>query len=158
VRSHPPRSAVLMVLSAAFAVLASGCSSNGSTASPVQHATYRYTCCRAADLAGPHRPGHVLTLHWIATTGDPSDQSPTPVTLHATLVGSFDTVTAAKAATTTRRVASAQPVRTTDAAGGPPTSTIRIPADALAGFYNLTFAVSEGGGSYGGAAVIKVIG
>jgi len=37
-------------------------------------------------------------------------------------------------------------------------ATRAVEPDALAGFYNLTFAVSEGGGSYGGAAVIKVIG
>ena len=156
-RAHPLRLVALAIL-ASLGLLISSCSTSGSSVPSAQHATYRYTCCRAADLAGPHRPGDVLTLHWIVKPGDPSDQSPSQVTLRAALAGSFDTVTTAKAATATRPVATAEPVLTTAAAGGPLTSTIHIPADSTPGFYNLTFAISEGGGSYSGATIIKVIG
>jgi hypothetical protein len=116
----------------------------GPNADPAQHATYQYSCCQPGDLAGPHHPGDVLTVHWIVTGGEWSYQHPSPVTLRATLAGSST-------------VATADPIHTTTAAGGPLASTIRIPTDAAPGFYHLTFTISStGGGRESGTTIIKL--
>jgi hypothetical protein len=51
----------------------------------------------------------------------------------------------------------ADPIRTTDRAGGTPVSTLVIPDDAVTGFYNLRTAVESHGGRASGASIIRVV-
>jgi hypothetical protein len=129
----------------------------GPNAASTQHATYQYSCCQPGTLVGPHQPGDALTVHWIVTGGGWSYQNSSPVTLRATLAGSFDTAAAAKPDTTARTIATADPIHTTTAAGGSPVSTIHIPTNAPPGYYDLRFSITmPGGGSSSGTSIIKV--
>jgi len=55
------------------------------------------------------------------------------------------------------QAATAKSIRTTDRAGGAPVSTLIMPKDAAAGFYNLLTSVASGGGTSSGGSVIRVV-
>jgi hypothetical protein len=140
---------------------AAGCSSNSThETTSAQHATYSDTCCRAADIDAVRHPGDVIHLHWTATSV-PASQSGGPeasVRLTASLAGPFVSIAKLKAAGLhAPQPAAAKSIRTTDRAGGAPVSTLTIPKDAAAGFYNLTTALESGDGRSSGGHIIRLV-
>lgn len=144
----------LALLAATAAPLA--CTSGPATPI-VRHATYTYTCCATADVDTVRHPGDTFSVHWIVSEGSPTaSDSASTVTLTAELNGPFADVTSLKAAPTSRLTLKAEPLVTTDRAGGEPVSTISIPADARPGFYNLAFSMESSGGRVSGASIVRI--
>ncbi len=122
-----------------------------------------YTCCDDEDVDTVYQPGQEMTVHWIVRPGADPAAKPAEVELTARLTGPYGDVSELKsAAGGTARPAvgevtfEAQPVRPSGAAGDRPVSVIPIAEDALPGYYNLIFAVHQGGGGVGGASVVRV--
>ena len=140
-------------------VLVGGCS-RPAAAPTVGYARYGYSCCQPGPPEVAH-PGQVITLHWVTAAQPPTPAATaTPVTLSAWLTGPFPTVAALKTAMTAASppaaAVTAAAVRTTDRVGGTPISTLPLPAQAPAGFYDLRTSVVSGGGALAGDAVVQV--
>jgi hypothetical protein len=120
-----------------------------------------YSCCQTADIQREYRPGETLAIHWIVVPGEAGAGTQSQqLELNASLAGPFGKVDELKADDAARAAVStltAEPVRPSGVAGEQPVSTIAIPSDAAAGFYNLVTSVSEPGGSVSGASVIRVV-
>lgn len=125
-------------------------------------ATFTYGCCSDADVAQVVRPGDVLRLHWIVSAGGPPSSpsaSPLPVTLSASLSGSYADVAGLKSSVGDSVPAptyTAGPVQTTNQAGGAPVSTIAIPPDAAPGLYDLKSVVESSGATLTGDSIIRI--
>ncbi|BDO43414.1 hypothetical protein [Cellulomonas sp. NTE-D12] len=137
-----------------------GCAPTPQPPSEGAPATYRYTCCQKTDVDQVLRPGDVLVVHWIVETLPPTQAYPqAPVTLSASLTGSYPDVTTLKSSVgvgvPSPRLTAA-PVQTTNRAGGAPVSTIAIPTDAAPGLYDLSTSVESGGGRASGESVVRV--
>ena len=76
--------------------------------------------------------------------------------LEAGLSGPFDSVDELKAAERGTATITAPVVLATTEPGSAPASTLRIPKDASAGFYDLTTTISHDGVTYSGGSVIRV--
>ena len=137
---------------------AAGCSGGGSHgAVAVRHVTYGYSCCVATDIDLVRHPGDVLALHWIVTEStDGPGQASAPVTLSASLTGSFPDVTSLKRSPAAAKSLAAPVIHTTTWTGGTPTSWLQIPATATPGLYNLATQVSSGGATFAGGAIVQV--
>jgi hypothetical protein len=148
----------VVMCAATTAVLVAGCSSSGRGAAQSWRAAVAFRCCSALDVHRVYHPGEVLTLHWIeSTTTAAAPATPVDSTLTAHLDGGFPSATQAKAdrAHAPERVHSA-PVRVTDRATSAPTSRLRIPADAVPGWYDLTTSVASQGNLTADTSVIRV--
>jgi len=147
----------LTLLAAALgAVLGlAACSSSGSTHTSAP-ALQSYSCCSSEDINAVRHPGETVRLHWMATPAGPGSHGPvSTVRLNATLSGPFASVSTLKAANGPPTV-SAPLVITTDQLGQTPVSVLVIPADAGAGYYNLTTTIDADGGHVSGGSVIQV--
>ncbi|MCZ7375291.1 hypothetical protein [Micromonospora sp. WMMC250] len=152
-------------LVAAVACLAllvvSGCGPERPTTAAGTPTTY--TCCDGEDVDTVYQPGQEMTVHWIVKPGSDPAAKPTEVELTARLTGPYGDVSELKSAAggTTAPASEevtfeARPVRPSGAAGERPASVIPIAEDAPPGFYNLIFALHEGGGGVSGASVVLV--
>ncbi|MGA8635222.1 MAG: hypothetical protein WB805_10235 [Candidatus Dormiibacterota bacterium] len=79
-----------------------------------------------------------------------------PITLSAIFTGPYASVAALKAGGIHSETLLASPVRVTDRTSGGAVSTIALPLDLAAGWYNLITTVKSSGGSTAGAMVIQV--
>lgn len=146
---------------AAFiAVLASsvaGCSPSGSTAI-VAYAQFQFTCCANSEaLTHAWHPGQVITLQWSGeTTGETATNARHPITLSAMVTGPYTSVAALKGGGAHAETLVASPMRVTDRTSGIVFSTITLPLDLPAGWYDLVTTIRSAGGSVGGATVIQV--
>ncbi|WP_232233926.1 hypothetical protein [Micromonospora chokoriensis] len=151
----------LVVAAFLVSLVTSGCGLGQSTTADGTSTTY--TCCDATDVDTVYQPGQKLILHWIVTPGTaPASKSP-QVELTARLTGPYADPSELKSATTGKAAPAAgqatfqaPPVRPSGAADERPSSVIPIAEDALPGYYHLTFAIREGGGSVGGASIVLV--
>lgn len=148
-------------MSAVLGALAiAGCAPTPQPPSEGTPVTYRYTCCQKTDIDQVLHPGDVLVVHWIVETLPPTRTYPeTPVTLSASLTGSYPDATTLKrsaGAGAPSSALTAAPVQTTDRAGGAPVSTIAIPLDAAPGLYDLSTSVESGGGRLSGESIVRV--
>ncbi|MEU8184581.1 hypothetical protein AB0B85_21290 [Micromonospora sp. NPDC049044] len=110
-----------------------------------------------------YQPGQAMTVHWIVKPGTDPAAKAAQVELTARLTGPYGDASELKSAAggTTRPGSAevtfeAQPVRPSGAAGERPVSVIPIAVEALPGYYNLTFAVQQGGATVGGASIVRV--
>ncbi len=137
-----------------------GCAEAQRDRPSVGPATFTDGCCSAADLAQVVHPGDVLRVHWIVSPGPPSPSaSPVPVTLSASLAGSYADVAQLKGSVgrgAPSPTSTAPPVQTTDRAGGAPVTTIAVPADAAPGWYDLTTVVESSGGKLTGDHIVRI--
>lgn len=122
-----------------------------------------YTCCDGEDVNTVYQPGQEMTIHWIVRPGTDPAAKPAEVELTARLTGPYGSASELKSAGGGRArpalgevTFDAQPVRPSGAAGDRPVSVIPIAEDALPGYYNLIFAVHQGGGGVSGASVVRV--
>ncbi|GIJ23452.1 hypothetical protein [Micromonospora lutea] len=123
-----------------------------------------YTCCETADIDRLYTPGQMFTLHWmVEVSGEQSTAPPRPVDLEAELTGPFSSVEELKAALESstgpagRAVFKAETVRASGEPGYRPVSTIAIPTDAEAGFYNLTTTIVDDDHSTSGMSIVEVV-
>jgi hypothetical protein len=129
---------VLLATVVVATVSLTGCSTANSGNS-IRHQLYTYTCCEGSSALEPVRhPGETLTLQWIAeSAGTTSDSTSRSITLAAVLTGPYQNVAGSKNGSAAPLTLRALPVVTTDRTKASPVSTIVLPVDLLAGFYNL---------------------
>lgn len=139
------------------ALTVAACASSGA-ANRHDYEQFRVSCCVDTSLQTDWHPGGTVTLHWIvASAGTTTDPSAAPMTLSASLSGPFASVTALKAAGSGPETLRAATLHISDRNPGNPVSTIALPANLAAGWYNLVYSVKSGpGNSVGGATVIRV--
>jgi hypothetical protein len=137
--------------------LLSGCSSP-SPGDAVGYEHFRFTCCVNSGLQQAWHPVQGMTLHWIVeSVGMTSDAAGHPITLTAILMGPYASVAILKAGGPHARTLAASQIPVTDRTPGSPVSSIALPLDLAAGWYNLAFTVkSSGGNLVGSATVIQV--
>jgi hypothetical protein len=137
-------------------ILVLGCSSPSPIS--IGHEQFRFTCCVNSEaLLHTWHPGQVITLHWTAeSAGMTSDDTQHPITLTALFAGPYASVAALKAGAIHSEALLASPIRVTDRTSGSPVSSIALPLDLAAGWYNLVTTIKSAGGSTGGATVIQV--
>jgi hypothetical protein len=138
-------------------ILVLGCSSPSSTIA-VGYEQFRFTCCADYEaLLHAWHPGQVITLQWTAeSAGTTSDDTQHPVTLTAHFDGPYASVAALKAGGTHSETLLASPIRVTDRTSGSRVSTIALPLDLAAGWYNLVTSIKSASGSDSGATVLQV--
>lgn len=147
---------VAPVLAMAASVLV-GCSPSSPTVA-VGYEQFQFTCC-ANDEALTHawHPGQVITLQWSAESyGMTAADSQHSITLTATFTGPYVTGEALKAGGTHASTLVASSIRVTDRTSGGPVSTIALPPNMAAGWYNLATTSKSAGGSVGSATIIQV--
>jgi hypothetical protein len=134
----------------------SGCSSPSPT-NAVGYESFRFTCCAGSDVLQAWHPGHEVALHWMGeSAGVTSDDTHHPITLTAVLTGPYASVALLKAGGAHADAVYASPMQVTDRTPGNPVSTIGLPIDLPAGWYNLAANIRSAGGSVSSASVIKV--
>jgi hypothetical protein len=138
-------------------ILLIGCSSPSPTTG-VSYEQFRFTCCANSEaLLQVWHPGQVITLQWTAeTAGMTSDNAQHPITLATRVTGPYASVAALKAGGTHSETFIASPIQVTDRTSGSPVTTIALPLDLAAGWYNLVTTITSAAGSTGGASVIHV--
>ncbi|WP_433357908.1 hypothetical protein ACQPYV_12680 [Micromonospora saelicesensis] len=151
----------LVVIACLALLVTSGCGSWRSTTAAGVPTTY--TCCDGEDVVTIYQPGQEMAVHWIVRPGTDPAAKPVKAELTARLTGPYREVSELKStAGDTAQHAwgemtfEAEPVRPSGAAGEQPVSVISIAEDALPGYYNLIFAVLQGGGGVSGASVVRV--
>jgi hypothetical protein len=108
-------------------------------------------------LLQPWHPGQLIAVQWTAeSTGMTADDTQHRITLTALLTGPYTSVAALKAGGLPSETLKAAPLLVTDRTPGNPITTIALPLDLAAGWYNLATTASTAGGSGGGATVIQV--
>ncbi len=149
------KTAAFIALLASFVV---GCSPSGPTGS-VGYAQFQFMCCANSEaLTQVWHPGHVITLQWSAeSTGVTPNNARHPITLSAIVTGPYTSVAALKRGGAHAETLVASPLRVTDRTSGGAFSTIALPFDLPAGWYDLVTAIKSAGGSVGGATVIQVL-
>ena len=145
--------AVTIALSASIVV---ACSSSPTVA--VRYAQFQFTCCANAEaLTHAWHPGQVVTLQWSAeSAGMSAADVQHPITLSAIFTGPYANVVALKAGGTHSETLLASPIQVTDRTSVGAVSTIALPLDLAAGWYNLITTEKSSGGSTAGAMVIQV--
>jgi hypothetical protein len=138
------------------AVVMSACSSSSPT-NAVGYASFRFTCCASSDVLQAWHPGHEVAVHWIGVSaGVTADDAKHPITLTAVLTGPYASVALLKAGGAHADTVFTSPMQVTDRTPGNPVSTIGLPIDLPAGWYNLVTTIRSAGGSVSSASVIKV--
>jgi hypothetical protein len=144
------------VATSVTAVLMSACSSPSPT-NAVAYQSFRFTCCASSDVLQAWHPGHDVVVHWIGErAGTTSDATQHPITLTAVLTGPYASVALVKAGGAHPDTIAASPMHVTDRTPGDPVSTIGLPTNLPAGWYNFAFNIQSAGGRVGGSTVIKV--
>jgi hypothetical protein len=139
-----------------MAVFVSACSPP-SSANALGYASFRFTCCASSDVLQAWHPGHEVALQWIGESAKvTSDDTKLLITLTAVLTGPFASVALLKAGSAHADTLYASPMQVTDRTSGNPVSTIGLPIDLPAGWYNLAATIRSAGGSVSSASVIKV--
>ena len=124
--------------------------------------SYSYTCCTGSLLNTVYHPGDIIAVHWIRSTGTPTRVRAASITLSTGLSGPYRTVTLLKTDSVGAHPqlggtnVSAVPIRVMDTTIASPVSILRIPADAEAGYYNLTTSVGTKNLTVGGAGILRV--
>jgi hypothetical protein len=138
------------------AVVTSACSSPTPT-NTVSYQSFRFTCCASSVVLQAWHPGHDVALHWIGeSAGVTSDDAKHPITLAAVLTGPYASVALLKAGGAHADTIFASPMHVTDRTPGNPVSSIGLPIDLPAGWYNLATTIRSAGGSVSSGSVIKV--
>jgi hypothetical protein len=149
-----------LVTALAVAVVLIACSDQPSIR---VYGSHGYSCCAEVTGETTWHPGQQLTLHWtptppVRTTND----VPRQIVLKLSLTGPFPTVDALEQrlsqGTTPAgvRTVNAAPLTVNDRTVETPVSTLTLPADLAAGYYNLDAESASADGSSGGGAVVFI--
>jgi hypothetical protein len=128
------------------ALTVAACASSGA-ANGHEYEQFRVSCCVDTSLQTDRHPGGTVTLHWIVASAGTADVAAAPVTLTAALSGPFASVAALKAAGSAPETMTAAPLHLSARNLGNPVSTIALPMNLVAGWYNLVYSVNSGPGN-----------
>ncbi len=147
----------VLAFSALAASVVVGCSPSRPTAS-VSFQQFQFTCCANAEaLTRAWHPGQVMSLQWSAVSaGMTATDVQHGITLTAVLTGPYSSVAAVKARGPHSLTLSSSALRVTDRTSGTEISTITLPVDLAAGWYDLVTSVASAGGRTEGATVLQV--
>ena len=124
--------------------------------------SYDYSCCQAPMIDTIYRPGELISARWIRATDAMKTTRLASIVLSMKLSGPYRSVIRLKLSSvgrharrgTTFVAARRNTLLSTVAAN--PWSTLRLPATAGAGYYNLTFTVHTKNLTVSGASIIRV--
>jgi hypothetical protein len=135
----------------------SGCATANSGNS-ISYEPYTYTCCGASGTQRTWHPGDTYTLQWIVeAAGSTTDSTGQRVTLSAVLTGPYQSITTLKAGGAALMTLRATPIAITDRIHENPVSTIVLPVNLPAGYYNVADRMEfAGGGAVGSGRIIQV--
>lgn len=131
----------------------------GSTGTLV---SYNYSCCRAPMINTVYRPGELISAQWIRSTDAMRSTQPTSIVLSMKLSGPYRSVILLKLSSVGRHAkkgttfVAARPITLLSTVAANPWSTLRLPATAGAGYYNLTFTVHTKNLTVSGASIFRV--
>jgi len=136
---------VAAIIALAASVLV-GCSLSSPTVA-VGYEQFRFTCCANSEaLTHLWHPGQVITLDWSTErAGTTADDAQHPITLMATVTGPYASVAALKAGGAHSKTLPASPISVTDRTSSSVVSTIALPLDLAAGWYNLVTTINSAG-------------
>ncbi len=138
--------------------------SNSPPTSSSTKATFNFNCCTAFNPNAIYHPGEIVRLAWTPVEASPGDYPSRTITLTAALSTSFPSVQALKSsvksgATSTTRgpfIAAAGPVRVSNRSGATRVLSLRIPANARTGYYNLETTTNQKNNSVSGGSIIEI--
>jgi hypothetical protein len=162
-RSAGLRKIVLIAICIATTLIHSPTTSGAKTKDSYR-ATFSYNCCSTSFIDAIRHPGEVLKLRWSQLTNTPttSKQPAFTIVLSASISGPFATVASLKSAFGRSHPkhgainSKAAAIRLSNTKPANPVSTIRIPANAGKGYYELTTSVADGSVTQTGGSVIRV--
>lgn len=131
----------------------------GSTGTLV---SYNYSCCRAPMINTIYRPGELISAWWIRATDAMKSAQPASIVLSMKLSGPYRSVILLKLSSVGRHArrgrtfVAARPITLLSTVPANPWSTLRLPANAGAGYYNLTFTVQTKNLTVSGASIIRI--
>jgi hypothetical protein len=123
---------------------------------------YSYTCCGNALVTHAYHPGERIAVDWIRVASHGSKKPPTAITLIVSASGPYASVAILKHAFAMAHPNygptnfEAAPIKLSDTRAARPVSSLRVPANAGPGFYNLTEIVQEGLHFSSSASVVKI--
>jgi hypothetical protein len=133
------------------------CGGNGVPSQMSHQPLYQYTCCQKADIERSWQAGRTFTLHWI---NQPASGNPIPpsryVALSAELKGPYLDAASLKNGGGQLRALRAHEIAADTWQPQELVSEIPLPQDLSPGLYDLRFKVAFGGGSMGGASIVRV--
>ncbi len=157
-----PKSILIVIMVVSTLVLSP--TTSGAQTKDTYHATFNYECCSALLVNTVYHPGDVLKLRWIRLTNAPTTRKPTGVTivLSASISGPFASVASLKSAFARSHPkfgevnSKATNIRISNRTFAKPVSSIRIPAKAGKGYYELTTSVAGGPVTQTGGSIIRI--
>jgi hypothetical protein len=133
------------------------CGGNSPISQVPHQPLYQYTCCQKADIEQLWLVGQTFTLHWIT---QPAPGNPVPssryVALSAELSGPYRDTGSLKNGGGQVRTLRAHEISADTWQPQELVSSILLPQDLSPGLYDLRFKVAFGGGSMGGASIVRV--
>jgi len=123
---------------------------------------YGYSCCGDGFGTVSYHSGEILKVDWIRSALRKSDASPTTIDLSLVASGPFPTIAALKKNFTRshpvlgRTVFSATTLHVSDEKIASPVSVLHVPANAGAGYYELTIKKVKGSASSGGGLIFSI--
>jgi len=137
---------------------------SGAQSKDSHQATFSYSCCSASFVDTIHHPGEVLKLRWIQLTNAPTStkQPAFRIVLSANISGPFATVASLKSAFARSHPkygdvnSKATAIRLSNTKSANPVSSVRIPANAGNGYYELTTSVAGGSVTSGGGSILRI--
>jgi hypothetical protein len=147
----------VLAISALAASVVVGCSPSSPTVA-VSFEQFQFTCCANSEaLTHAWHPGQVITLQWSAQgAGMTATDAPHQIALAAIFTGPYASVAALKARGPHSETLLSSALRVTDRTSSSALSTITLPIDLAAGWYDLVTSITSARGSTGGATVIQV--
>ena len=134
----------------------SGCAT-ANYGNSISYQRYTYTCCGASDTQGTWHPGDTYTLRWTVEAAGSTTSTGQRVTLSAVLTGPYQSITTLKAGGAALMTLRATPIASTDRIHENPVSTIVLPVNLPAGYYNVADRIElAGGGAVVSARIIQV--
>jgi hypothetical protein len=109
-----------------------------------------------------YRPGELISARWIRATDAVKSTQPASIVLSMKLSGPYRSVIRLKLSSVGRHAkrgttfVAARPITLMSTVAANPWSTLRLPAAAGAGYYNLTFTVHAKNLTVSGASIIRV--
>ena len=123
---------------------------------------FTYTCCSGSVGAHAYHPGEIIAVRWKRVASRETQRSPIDITLIVSATGPYASVAALRRAFAKahpnygRTNFEAKPIELSDTTPAYPVSSLRIPNNAGAGFYNLTEIVQKGLHFSSGKSIVTV--
>jgi hypothetical protein len=135
-------------------------SHNSSSGAP----TYNFSCCAALNPNVAYHPGETIRLAWTPVETPSSQFTSKSITLAASLSRSYASIQAIKSivkpdsstAGLVPFIATVGPLHVSSRSDVTPVMTLRIPANARTGYYDLITTATERDYSWSGGAILKI--